>query len=60
MDSFAEGRNGDYLLIDTDPSEKGISDRLSSYRMKAGQENVVASSLEEVITQEIEIIKKRR
>ncbi|HFK5583993.1 TPA: SMI1/KNR4 family protein [Elizabethkingia anophelis] len=54
---FAEGRNGDYLLIDTDPSEKGTFGQIIELQNEGWTRSVVASSLEELITQEIEIIK---
>lgn len=54
---FAEGRNGDYLLIDTDPSEKGSFGQIIELQNEGWTRSVVASSLEEVIRQEIEIIK---
>lgn len=57
MDSFCGGRNGDYLLIDTDPSEKGTFGQIIELQNEGWTRSVVASSLEELITQEIEIIK---
>ena len=53
---FAEGRNGDYLLIDADPSEQGIYGQIIELQNEGWLRTVVASSLEDLITQEIAVI----
>ncbi|MEC4113178.1 SMI1/KNR4 family protein [Myroides pelagicus] len=50
---IAEGRNGDYLLYDTDPSESGVYGQIIELQNESWQRNVVASSLKELIENEI-------
>lgn len=50
---FAEGRNGDFLLIDTDPSDKGDYGQIVELQNEAWERTVVAGSLEELIYREI-------
>jgi cell wall assembly regulator SMI1 len=54
---FAEGRNGDYLLYDTDPSEKGDFGQIIELQNESWQRNVVAESLEALLKNEIALIK---
>lgn len=53
---FAEGRNGDYLLIDTDPSPTGTYGQIIELQNESWQRLVVANSLEDLIQAEIELI----
>lgn len=54
---FATGRNGDYLLYDTDPSDKGKYGQIVELQNESWQRNVVADSLQELIRREIDAIK---
>lgn len=54
---FATGRNGDYLLFDTDPSEEGKYGQVIELQNESWERNVVADSLEDLIQKEIELIK---
>jgi cell wall assembly regulator SMI1 len=54
---FAEGRNGDYLLYDTDPSEQGDFGQIIELQNESWQRNVVAESLEALLKNEIALIK---
>jgi cell wall assembly regulator SMI1 len=54
---FAEGRNGDYLLYDTDPSGKGIFGQIIELQNESWVRNIVAASLEVLLINEIELIK---
>lgn len=51
---FAEGKNGDYLLIDTDPSETGLYGQIIELQNESWQRTVIAFCLEELIYREIE------
>ncbi len=53
---FAEGRNGDYLLYDTDPSEKGTFGQIIELQNESWERNIVATSLEALIKDEIKLI----
>ncbi|SEO03426.1 SMI1 / KNR4 family (SUKH-1) [bacterium A37T11] len=55
---FATGMNGDYLLYDTDPSEKGKYGQIVELQNESWQRNVVANSLKELIEKEIKNLKK--
>lgn len=55
---FAEGRNGNYLLIDTDPSEKGQYGQIIELINEFWQRQVISSSLEELLQLETEKTKK--
>lgn len=55
---FAEGRNGDYLLIDLDPNENGIYGQIIELQNESWQRNIVANSLEELIHRTIEQLKE--
>lgn len=50
---FAEGRNGDYLLFDTAPGDKGKYGQIVELQNESWQRNVVADSLEELLQNEI-------
>ena len=53
---FAEGRNGDYLLFDTDPSKTGVYGQIIELQNEAWTRIVVAQSLEELIYRAISSI----
>lgn len=55
---FAAGYNGDYLLIDPDPSEKGTFGQIIELLNEEWERQVIASSLEELVKMETEHIKK--
>jgi cell wall assembly regulator SMI1 len=50
---FAEGRNGDYLLLDTDPSAQGVHGQIVEFQNESWQRNVVAQSLGQLLENEI-------
>lgn len=50
---FAEGRNGDYLLFDPDPSPRGKAGQIIELRNADWTRNVVADSLAELVRQEL-------
>lgn len=50
---FATGRNGDYLLYDTDPASKGKFGQIIELQNESWDRNIVANSLEELIQNEI-------
>ncbi|KAF2333541.1 SMI1/KNR4 family protein [Flavobacterium ginsenosidimutans] len=50
---FATGRNGDYLLYDTDPAEKGKFGQIIELQNESWDRNIVADSLEELVQNEI-------
>jgi cell wall assembly regulator SMI1 len=54
---IAEGRNGDYLLYDTDPSEKGNFGQIIELQNDTWARSVVADSLEQLIKNQIDLIK---
>lgn len=54
---FATGRNGDYLLYDTDPSEKGTYGQIIELQNESWERNVIANSLSELIQNEINLIR---
>ena len=54
---FAEGKNGDYLLYDTDPSETGVYGQIIELQNESWERNVVASSLSELLEKEITQLK---
>ncbi|WP_433764246.1 SMI1/KNR4 family protein [Flavobacterium ginsenosidimutans] len=54
---FATGRNGDYLLYDTDPAEKGKFGQIIELQNESWDRNIVADSLEELIKNEIKNLK---
>ncbi|UII31908.1 SMI1/KNR4 family protein [Fulvivirga ulvae] len=54
---FATGRNGDYLLFDTDPSDEGTYGQIIELQNESWQRNVVADSLADLIQKEIDLIK---
>jgi cell wall assembly regulator SMI1 len=51
---FAEGRNGDYLLIDCDPAENGIFGQIIELQNESWERIVVANSMQELIEMQIE------
>ncbi|MEK6492596.1 SMI1/KNR4 family protein [Myroides odoratimimus] len=51
---FAEGKNGDYLLIDTDPSDTGTYGQIVELQNESWSRTVIAFCLEELIYREIE------
>jgi cell wall assembly regulator SMI1 len=53
---FADGRNGDYLLFDTDPSELGTYGQIIELQNETWERIVVANSLEEMFQKQIEIL----
>lgn len=54
---FATGRNGDYLLYDTDPAEKGKFGQIIELQNESWERNIVAESLEELLKSEINNLK---
>lgn len=54
---FAEGRNGDYLMIDLDPSEQGQYGQIIELQNESWERNVIANTLEEFIQINIEQLK---
>lgn len=50
---FATGRNGDYLVFDTDPAEKGKFGQIIELQNESWDRNIVADCLEELIQNEI-------
>ncbi|MBE8726615.1 SMI1/KNR4 family protein [Flavobacterium hungaricum] len=54
---FATGRNGDYLLFDTDPASKGKYGQIIELQNESWDRNIVADSLEELIHNEINNLK---
>ncbi|PUZ22504.1 SMI1 / KNR4 family (SUKH-1) [Chitinophaga costaii] len=54
---FASSRDGDYLLYDTDPSDKGKYGQIVELQNESWERNVVADSLEDLIQHEIDMIK---
>lgn len=54
---FATGRNGDYLLYDTDPAEKGKFGQIIELQNESWDRNIVADSLEDLIQNEINNLK---
>lgn len=55
---FAEGKNGDYLLFDTDPSESGIFGQIIELQNQSWKRDVIADSLSELLEKEITQLKK--
>lgn len=54
---FATGRNGDYLLYDTDPAPKGKFGQIIELQNESWERNIVADSLDELIQNEINNLK---
>ncbi|RZJ51086.1 MAG: SMI1/KNR4 family protein [Flavobacterium sp.] len=54
---FATGRNGDYLLIDTDPASKGKFGQIIELQNESWSRDIVADSLEKLIQNEINNLK---
>jgi cell wall assembly regulator SMI1 len=54
---FATGRNGDYLLYDTDPASKGKFGQIIELQNESWDRNIVADSLEELVQNEINNLK---
>lgn len=54
---LAEGRNGDYLLFDTDPSAKGKYGQIIELQNETWKREVVADSLEELLQNQIKALK---
>lgn len=50
---FATGRNGDYLVYDTDPASKGKFGQIIELQNESWSRDIVADSLEELIKNEI-------
>lgn len=55
---FATGRNGDYLLYDTDPAKDGKFGQIIELQNESWDRNIVADSLEELLKKEINNLKK--
>ena len=55
---FATGRNGDYLLYDTDPGDKGKYGQIIELQNESWERNVIAKSITELIQNEIGLLKK--
>lgn len=53
---FADGKNGDYLLFDTDPSELGTYGQIIELQNESWERNVVANSLEELFQNQIDLL----
>ncbi|PWB22398.1 SMI1/KNR4 family protein [Flavobacterium sp. HTF] len=49
--------NGDYLVYDTDPAEKGKLGQIIELQNESWERNIVADSLEELIQNEINNLK---
>lgn len=54
---FATGRNGDYLLYDTDPASKGKFGQIIELQNESWSRIIIADSLEELIQNEINNLK---
>lgn len=54
---FAEGRNGDWLLFDADPSDKGTYGQIIELQNESWARQIVANSLQELVRNEISLIK---
>ncbi|WP_125722808.1 SMI1/KNR4 family protein [Flavobacterium ustbae] len=54
---FATGRNGDYLVFDTDPASKGKYGQIIELQNESWSREIVANSLEELIQNEINNLK---
>lgn len=54
---FATGRNGDYLLFDTDPASKGRFGQIIELQNESWSRDIVADSLEGLIQNEINNLK---
>lgn len=54
---FATGRNGDYLLYDSDPAKKGKFGQIIELQNESWERNIVAESLEELLKNEIKNLK---
>ncbi|MGB4812564.1 MAG: SMI1/KNR4 family protein [Methylophilaceae bacterium] len=54
---FAEGRNGDYLLFDADPSQSGVFGQIIELQNESWLRSVVAESLAQLLQNEINLIK---
>ncbi|MHC0447808.1 SMI1/KNR4 family protein [Flavobacterium sp. 3-218] len=54
---FATGRNGDYLVFDTDPASKGKFGQIIELQNESWSRDIVADSLEELIQNEINNLK---
>lgn len=54
---FAESRDGDYLLYDTSPSEKGIYGQIILLENESWHREVIATSLTELLQNQIELMK---
>lgn len=55
---LAEGRNGDYLLYDTDPSKLGSVGQIIELQNEAWTREVVADSLAQLVRNDIALIKR--
>lgn len=53
---FAEGKNGDYLLYDTDPSAVGSYGQIIELQNESWERIVVADSLSELLQKEIDLL----
>ncbi len=54
---FATGRNGDYLLYDTKPSNKGRFGQIIELQNESWQRNIVAQSLQDLIQNQVDMLK---
>lgn len=54
---FATGRNGDYLVYDTDPADKGKFGQIIKLQNESWERNIAAESLEELLKKEINNLK---
>jgi len=50
---FATGRNGDYLMYDTDPAPKGKFGQIIELQNESWDRNIIADSLEQLVQNEI-------
>lgn len=55
---FADSDNGDYLLFDTDPSGEGTYGQIIELINDTWERNVVAISLQELLKNQIDLVKK--
>lgn len=55
---FAESKNGDYLVIDTDPSPKGTYGQIIELQNESFSRVVVAQTLKELVLKEIDSLHK--
>lgn len=55
---FAENREGDYLLFDTDPAESGTYGQIVELQNESWSREVIAASLEALVKDQVDILAK--